>query len=191
MRVSETNLPGVLLIEPVVHGDDRGFFIETYNAERYAEAGISLAFVQDNLSRSKRGTLRGLHLQNPHAQGKLVSVLEGAVFDVAVDLRVGSPHFGKWVGAELSAENRHQLYVPPGFGHGFCVTSELATFSYKCTDVYHPECELAVAYNDPALAIEWPAESPLLSAKDADAPTLAEIDPSKLPQYTSSAAKDA
>jgi dTDP-4-dehydrorhamnose 3,5-epimerase len=181
----------VLLIEPVVHGDDRGFFIETYNAERYAEAGISLAFVQDNLSRSKRGTLRGLHLQNPHAQGKLVSVLEGAVFDVAVDLRVGSPHFGKWVGAELSAENRHQLYVPPGFGHGFCVTSELATFSYKCTDVYHPECELAVAYNDPALAIEWPAESPLLSAKDADAPTLAEIDPSKLPQYTSSAAKDA
>ena len=180
MQVVETELPGVLIVEPVVHGDDRGFFIETYNSERYAAAGIALPFVQDNMSRSSRGTLRGIHLQNPHAQGKLVSALEGVVFDVAVDLRVGSPDFGRWVGVELSASNRRQLYVPPGFGHCFCVTSDFATFSYKCTALYHPECEVAVAYNDPQLNIEWPINEPNLSAKDAAAPPLEQLDRSRL-----------
>jgi dTDP-4-dehydrorhamnose 3,5-epimerase len=182
VQVHQTEIPGVLLIEPVVHGDARGFFIETFNAERYGKAGITETFVQDNISRSKKGTLRGLHLQNPHAQGKLVSVLEGAVYDVAVDLRVGSKTFGQWYGTELSAENRRQLYVPPGFGHGFCVTSEFATFAYKCTDVYHPECEVAVAYNDPTLNIEWPISDPILSNKDASAPTLEELPEGTLPK---------
>lgn len=184
MQVTKTELPGVLMIDPVVHGDDRGFFIETFNEKRYADAGISLPFVQDNMSRSARGTLRGLHLQNPHAQGKLVSALEGVVFDVAVDLRVGSPNFGEWVGVELSEQNRRQLYVPPGFAHGFCVTSEFATFSYKCTDLYHPECEVAVAYNDPRIGARWPVENPKLSAKDAAASTLEQLGEAPLAAYS-------
>jgi dTDP-4-dehydrorhamnose 3,5-epimerase len=173
----------VLLIEPEVHGDGRGFFMETWHRKRYVAAGIALPFVQDNLSRSARGILRGLHLQNPHAQGKLVSVLEGAVFDVAVDVRVGSPHFGKWVGYELSADNHRQLWVPPGFAHGFCVTSDHAMFAYKCTDIYHRESEIGLAWNDPTLGIDWPIREPLLSAKDAAAPTLFEIEKERLPAY--------
>jgi dTDP-4-dehydrorhamnose 3,5-epimerase len=181
MKVSETGLPGVLLIEPKVFGDSRGFFLETYHAGRYAEAGIPAAFVQDNLSRSSRGTLRGLHFQEPNAQGKLVQVLAGAVYDVAVDVREGSPHFGRWVAYELSAENKRQLWIPQGFAHGFCVISESADFSYKCTDFYAPPCERGIAWNDPALGIPWPVEAPLLSAKDAQAPRLA--DAPLLPTY--------
>jgi dTDP-4-dehydrorhamnose 3,5-epimerase len=172
MRVSQTSLPGVLIVEPKVHGDDRGFFMETFHAGRYAAAGIQAAFVQDNLSRSVQGTLRGLHFQEPHGQGKLVQVLRGAVYDVAVDVRQGSPTFGKWVAAELSSENRLQLWVPPGFAHGFCVVSESADFHYKCTDLYAPEHERGIAWNDPELAIPWPAPKPLISPKDATLPPL-------------------
>ncbi|HEX5656403.1 MAG TPA: dTDP-4-dehydrorhamnose 3,5-epimerase [Polyangiales bacterium] len=183
MEVIPQALPEVLLIKPKVFGDARGYFIETFNSERYVQAGIALPFVQDNLSKSRRGILRGLHLQNPHAQGKLVSVVEGEVFDVAVDVRVGSPTFGKWVSALLSAENHHQLWVPPGFAHGFAVTSETALFSYKCTDLYHPEAEVGVAFDDPALGIPWPVDAPELSAKDKANLPLAQIDPAKLPRY--------
>ena len=183
MKVTPQRIPDLLLIEPQVFGDERGFFKETFHAARYAEIGIREPFVQDNLSRSKQGILRGMHLQHPHAQGKLVSVVEGAVFDVAIDVRVGSPTFGQWVGVELSAANHRQLYVPPGFAHGFCVTSESVLFSYKCTDVYHPECELGIAYSDPEIGIAWPVREPLVSAKDAVYPRLSEIDKSKLPRY--------
>jgi dTDP-4-dehydrorhamnose 3,5-epimerase len=183
MEVIPQSLPEVLLIKPKVFGDARGYFIETYNAERYQQAGITLPFVQDNLSKSRRGILRGLHLQNPHTQGKLVSVVEGEVFDVAVDVRVGSPTFGKWASAVLSADNHHQLWVPPGFAHGFCVTSESALFSYKCTDLYHPEAEIGIAFDDPALAIPWPVREPELSAKDRANAPLSQIDPAKLPRY--------
>ena len=183
MNVEELSLPGVLLITPKVFGDARGYFVETFASERYVEAGVDLPFVQDNLSRSPKGVLRGLHLQNPHGQGKLVQVVEGSVFDVAVDVRVGSPNFGKWAGAELSAENHCQLWVPPGFAHGFVVTSEHALFSYKCTDTYHPECELSVLWNDPAIGIDWPVETPILSSKDAEAKVLADIDESRLPRW--------
>ncbi|MFK7998442.1 MAG: dTDP-4-dehydrorhamnose 3,5-epimerase [Polyangiales bacterium] len=183
MNVEALGLPGVLLITPRVFGDARGYFVETFALERYAEAGIDIPFVQDNLSRSPKGVLRGLHLQNPHGQGKLVQVVEGSVFDVAVDVRVGSPYFGKWVSTELSAENHCQLWVPPGFAHGFVVTSDHALFSYKCTDTYHPETELSVLWNDPAIGIEWPVESPVLSDKDAAANALADIDESRLPRW--------
>lgn len=183
VNVTELGIPGVLLVEPAVFGDERGFFKETYNAQRYRDVGIGLPFVQDNVSRSRRGVLRGLHLQHPHGQGKLVSVLEGEVFDVAVDVRVGSPHFGKWVAASLSATNHRQLWVPPGFAHGFQVTSETALFVYKCTDVYHPECEFSVLYDDPALKIEWPISDAELSAKDARALCLADIAQDRLPRF--------
>lgn len=183
MRVTPLEIPELLLIEPQVFGDARGYFKETFHAERYKAAGMPLPFVQDNVSRSRHGILRGLHLQNPHAQGKLVSVLDGEVYDVAVDVRVGSPTFGRWVGVTLSAENHRQLYVPPGFAHGFCVTSEFATFVYKCTDLYHPECELGVAFDDPTLGISWPVKEPLLSEKDRKNPRLADIDPERLPRY--------
>lgn len=183
MKVTPQEIADILLIEPAVFGDERGYFKETFHADRYRESGMPLAFVQDNVSRSARGILRGLHLQNPHGQGKLVQVLEGEVFDVAVDVRVGSPTFGKWVGATLSAQNHRQLYIPPGFAHGFCVTSESALFFYKCTDLYHPECEVGVLYNDPALGIRWPIEQPLVSAKDAACLPLAKIDRAKLPVY--------
>lgn len=176
MKVIQTHLPGVCIIEPRVHGDARGFFIETFQAERYRQsAGITLPFVQDNHSRSARGVLRGLHAQNPHPQGKLVRVSRGAVFDVAVDIDPRSPTFGRWVGVELSDENHRQLWIPPGYAHGFQVISEYADFEYKCTDYYYPEAEIGVIWNDPELAIPWPIPDPKLSAKDLRLPTLAQI----------------
>jgi dTDP-4-dehydrorhamnose 3,5-epimerase len=187
MNVVPQAIPDVLLFEPKVFGDARGFFVETFHAERYTAVGVTGPFVQDNMSRSRRGTLRGLHLQEPHGQGKLVSVHEGEVYDVAVDVRVGSPTFGKWVGAVLSADNHRQLWVPPGFAHGFCVTSETALFVYKCTDLYHPEAELGVRFDDPALAIPWPVAEPLVSDKDLKHPVLSAIDPARLPKYTGAA----
>jgi dTDP-4-dehydrorhamnose 3,5-epimerase len=172
VNVLRTELSGVLLLEPRRFGDDRGFFMEMFHAKRYAEAGISGPFVQDNFSRSARGILRGLHFQEPNAQGKLVQVLAGAVYDVAVDIRRGSPTFGRWVGVELTADNRRQLWMPAGFAHGFCVLSESADFHYKCTDFYAPASERGIAWNDPDLGIPWPVKSPLLSPKDAVAPRL-------------------
>ncbi len=181
MKISETELPGVLLLEPKRFGDDRGFFMELFHAKRYSEAGIPGPFVQDNFSRSAKGILRGLHFQQPHAQGKLVQVFAGAVYDVAVDIRRGSPTFGKWVGMELSADNRRQLWVPAGFAHGFCVLSESADFHYKCTELYSPASEHGIAWNDPDLGIPWPVKSPLLSPKDSAAPRLK--DAPVLPDY--------
>jgi dTDP-4-dehydrorhamnose 3,5-epimerase len=166
MNVIETDLPGVLIIEPKVFGDDRGFFMETWNKERYAEAGIPTEFVQDNLSFSRKGVLRGLHFQDPNPQGKLVSVLQGEVYDVAVDIRRGSPAFGKWVGVSLSSDNKRQLYVPEGFAHGFCVRSEFALFSYKCTDSYNSLAEKTLMWNDSNIGIEWPVIDPQISGKD-------------------------
>lgn len=184
MQVTPSRLPEVLVITPKVFGDSRGFFLESFHADRYAQAGITQPFVQDNLSRSVQGTLRGLHFQQPHAQGKLVTVLRGAVFDVAVDVRRGSPTFGQWVSFELTEANHLQLWIPPGFAHGFCVLSEFADFFYKCTDVYAPQAERAIAWNDPTLAIPWPVTQPLLSAKDTAAPRLA--DAPVLPEYNRS-----
>ncbi len=174
MKVTPTELPEVLVIEPKVHGDARGFFYESFQALRYAQAGVTGPFVQDNLSRSARGTLRGLHLQEPKAQGKLVQVLRGSVFDVAVDVRRGSPRFGRWFGIELSETTPLQLWIPPGFAHGFCVLSESADFFYRCTELYSPETERSIAWNDPAIGIRWPVAEPLLSAKDRAAPPLAQ-----------------
>lgn len=181
MKVSETKLPGVLVIEPDVYGDARGYFLETWSAKRYAEAGLPQTYVQDNMSFSTKGILRGLHLQHPKGQGKLVHVIAGEVFDVAVDVRVGSPTFGHWDGVLLSSDNRKQIYIPPGFAHGFCVTGESALFAYKCTELYHRETELGVIWNDPDIGIDWPIAEPVLSGKDAAFPKLSEIDPSKLP----------
>jgi dTDP-4-dehydrorhamnose 3,5-epimerase len=183
MLIRKTNLPGVLLIEPKVFGDERGYFLETWSAERYESEGIPARFVQDNLSKSRRGTLRGLHLQNPHSQGKLVSVVTGEVYDVAVDVRLGSPTFGRFFGATLSEANKHQLYIPPGFAHGFCVTSEEALFAYKCTEGYHPEAEVTVAHDDPALGIPWPIATPTLSKKDMAGLPLADVPRQRLPVY--------
>jgi dTDP-4-dehydrorhamnose 3,5-epimerase len=166
MKVTATELPEVLLVELKVHGDSRGFFYESFQANRYAEVGIPGPFVQDNLSRSAKGTLRGLHFQEPRAQGKLVQVLRGSVFDVAVDVRRGSPRFGRWVGIELSESQPRQLWIPPGFAHGFCVLSDSADFFYKCTELYAPDAERGIAWDDPAIGIRWPVERPLLSAKD-------------------------
>lgn len=176
MIVRETPLPGLRVVEPVRYGDARGFFSETYQADRYAAAGIDATFVQDNMSRSARGTLRGLHAQAPPAaQAKLVHVLEGEVFDVAVDLRRGSPTFGRWYGEWLTAETGRQLYLPVGFAHGFCVTSDTALFVYKCSAPYAPAAEVAVAWDDPDLAIDWPVSAPMLSEKDRLAPRFAAI----------------
>ena len=176
MKVTSTNLPGVKLIEPAVHGDERGFFVETFQAERYlAAAGIALTFIQDNHSRSRRGVLRGLHLQTARPQGKLVRVARGEVFDVAADIDPNSPTFGRWTGAVLSDRNHHQLWIPPGYAHGFLVLSEVADFEYKCTDYYDPQSEAGVIWNDPDLAIDWPNREPTLSAKDARLPRLAEL----------------
>ena len=172
MNRLDTGLPDVILLEPKRFGDDRGFFMEMFHAKRYEEAGIAGPFVQDNFSRSAKGILRGLHFQEPNAQGKLVQVLAGAVYDVAVDIRRGSPTFGRWVGVELSADNRRQLWVPAGFAHGFCVLSESADFHYKCTDFYEPASERGIAWNDPEVGIAWPVTAPLLSSKDAVAPRL-------------------
>ncbi len=175
MEVVATPIAGVLLIKPQVWRDARGFFVETWQRERYRAAGIDLPFVQDNHSRSTRGTLRGLHFQKKFPQGKLVSVARGAVFDVAVDIREGSPTFGQWFGAELTEENQRQIWVPPGLAHGYCVLSEVADFNYKCTELYHPEDEDGVRWDDPDLAVAWPVAEPLLSAKDAALPFLREL----------------
>jgi dTDP-4-dehydrorhamnose 3,5-epimerase len=183
VKISSMSLPEVLLIEPNRFGDARGYFLETYHQERYAEAGIDGDFVQDNLSRSARGILRGLHFQHPNDQGKLVYVLAGEVFDVAVDVRVGSPNFGKWTGALLSSEDHRQLWIPPGFAHGFCVTSDTALFAYKCTALYTVADEVGMAWNDPAIGIAWPVAEPQLSAKDKVQPRLADIDPARLPRF--------
>jgi len=184
VKVVETGIPGALLIEPKVFGDQRGFFLETWNRERYLSAGFpDISFVQDNHSRSRQGVLRGLHFQLQHPQGKLVQVVTGAVFDVAVDIRVGSPTFGAWVGYELTEDNHRQLWVPPGLAHGFCVLSETVDFTYKCTDVYHPEDEGGVLWCDPEIGIEWPIEHPLLSDKDKAFSRLSAIPEERLPSY--------
>jgi dTDP-4-dehydrorhamnose 3,5-epimerase len=183
MKVVATELEGVVRIEPTVRHDDRGYFLETWSEQRYADAGLPTRFVQDNLSQSVRGTLRGLHFQHPFDQGKLVSVPVGEVFDVAVDLRVGSPTFGRWVGARLSSDNKHQLYVPPGFAHGFCVTSDHALVAYKCTEFYHPEAEVVLSWDDSTIGIEWPVAQPMLSERDRTAPKLAAIAKDRLPLF--------
>jgi dTDP-4-dehydrorhamnose 3,5-epimerase len=173
LKVTETRLPGVLLIQPSVFTDERGFFMETYHAARFHEAGITATFVQDNHSRSARGVLRGLHYQEPNPQGKLVRCTRGALFDVAVDIRSGSPAFGRWFGVELTEENRTMLWIPPGFAHGFCALTDGADLMYKCTAVYDGANDRSIAWNDPEIGIEWPLASPQLSPKDAAAPTLA------------------
>src|ERR1700744_4439523 len=175
MNIIRTELPEVIIIEPKLFGDQRGFFLETYQFPRYVEHGVSRPFVQDNMSRSAYGVLRGLHLQNPNAQGKLVSVLRGAVLDVAVDVRVGSPNFGRHVAVELSEENRRQLWVPRGFAHGFAVLSETVDFFYKCDNLYSPKDEIVVRWDDPAIGIPWGIENPSLSSRDASAPCLADV----------------
>ena len=175
MNFVETGVPGVVRIEPTVFSDERGFFMETWQAQRFRDAGLDAEFVQDNFSHSTQGTLRGLHYQIQQSQGKLVRVVSGEVFDVAVDLRRSSANFGCWVGEVLSAENKHQLWVPPGFAHGFLVLSETAEFEYKCSDYYAPEFERAIRWDDPDIGIDWPLPTdtrPVLSAKDAAAPFL-------------------
>jgi dTDP-4-dehydrorhamnose 3,5-epimerase len=181
MQIIETDIAGVKIIEPKVFGDQRGFFTETFQTRRYAEAGIDKPFLQDNMSRSSQGILRGLHLQGSKAQGKLVTVLRGTVRDVAVDVRVGSPTFGRHVAVELSDENRRQLWVPRGFAHGFAVLSETADFFYKCDELYSPEDEMVIAWDDPDLGIDWGLDQPKLSARDAAGRKLADV--TNLPQY--------
>jgi len=176
VRFESTALPEVIRIEPRVFRDARGFFFESWHEAKFAAGGVPARFVQDNHSRSSRGTLRGLHMQSRFAQGKLVRCVAGEVFDVAVDARRGSPTFGRWVGETLSAENFRLLWVPPGFLHGFCVVSETAEVQYKCTEPYHPEDELGVLWSDPDLAIRWPVAQPLLSAKDAALPRLRDVE---------------
>lgn len=183
MKIVETGLPGCVVIEPAVFGDARGVFFEVWNAECYDEAGLSARFVQSNTSTSIRGVLRGLHYQWPRPQGKLVSVLEGEVYDAVVDIRRGSPTFGFWEAVILSAENRRQLWIPEGFAHGFAVLSERAVFSYLCTDVYVKEADASVRWNDGSIGVDWPVSDPLLSAKDSAAPLLADIPEERLPVY--------
>jgi dTDP-4-dehydrorhamnose 3,5-epimerase len=175
MEFISTDISGVILVEPRVFRDERGFFLETHHAEKFRAGGIDVAFVQDNHSKSVRGTLRGLHGQHRRPQGKLVRVIAGEIFDVAVDIRPDSPTFGKWFGATLSAENFKQMYVPPGLLHGFCVTSETAEVLYKCTDLYDPTDEIGAAWNDPALSVAWPVADPILSEKDKRLPSLAQL----------------
>ena len=175
MRFVPTELPGVVLVEPDIHRDGRGFFLETYHAEKYRAGGIDGPFVQDNHSRSVAGTLRGLHLQVRRPQGKLVRAIEGEIFDVAVDVRRGSPTFARWVGVTISAGNFRQCYIPPGFAHGFAVLSPVAQVEYKCTDLYDPADELGVAWNDPAIAIAWPIGQPVLSERDRNHAPLASL----------------
>ena len=183
MKVEDTEIPGVILFEPRAFSDDRGVFFETWSHERYAQAGVPEKFVQDNVSRSSRGVLRGLHYQLPNAQGKLLSVLDGEIFDVAVDIRRGSPTFRQWVGVTLSAENRRQLYVPAGCAHGFQALSESATVLYKCTEYYHQSSEQSVLWSDDELAIPWTLP-PILSDKDRDAPLLRDIPRGRLPEFS-------
>ena len=179
--VTQTELAGVLVIEPAVYGDSRGFFLETFNQKRYAEAGLDRQFVQDNHSRSSRGVLRGLHYQLNHPQGKLVMAIKGEIFDVAVDIRRGSPTFGKWVGVNLSEENHKQLFVPEGFAHGFCVVSETADVIYKCTEVFTPGDDYGILWSDETVGIDWPISEPSLSEKDAKNPRLSEVKRDLLP----------
>jgi dTDP-4-dehydrorhamnose 3,5-epimerase len=181
MNITVAKIPDVLIIEPELFGDQRGFLLETYQFQRYVDAGIHRPFVQDNMSRSAHGVLRGLHLQNPFTQGKLVSALRGRVLDVAVDVRRGSPDFGRHVAVELSEDNRRQLWVPRGFAHGFVVLSDTADFFYKCDDLYSPKDEVSIRWNDPAIGIDWGIANPSLSAKDAAAPLLADVE--NLPVY--------
>ena len=181
MKFTLTDIPGVIRVEPTVHRDDRGFFLETYHEPSYQENGIPECFVQDNHSRSAKAILRGLHAQSPNPQGKLVRCVEGSVWDVAVDVRVGSPAFGCHVGYELSAENFCQLYVPPGCLHGFVVTSDSAQVEYKCTTVYDPGADFGVRWDDPELAIAWPVDAPILSDKDRNAPLLSEVQERLIP----------
>jgi dTDP-4-dehydrorhamnose 3,5-epimerase len=181
MAFVETAIPGVVMVEPRIHRDERGFFVETYHEPRYLENGIPGRFVQDNHSKSSQGILRGLHAQSPDPQGKLVRCIRGSVWDVAVDVRLGSPSFGQHVGFELSAENFRQLYLPPGLLHGFCVLSETAQVEYKCTCIYDPSADFSVRWNDPELDIHWPIEDPILSPKDRDAPLLREVRDRLLP----------
>ena len=181
MQAQATELPGVLLFEPRVHSDHRGYFIELWSQAHYAEAGLPAAFVQDNMSYSRRGVLRGLHLQHPHAQGKLVSVVRGEIWDVAVDVRRDSPRYGHWFGTALSSENRRQLYIPEGFAHGFVVTGDEALVLYKVTDFHQPAAETTVLWSDPAIGIRWPVETPIISTKDALGLPLREIPPERMP----------
>lgn len=183
MKIRRTECPGVMIIEPAVFSDSRGFFMETFQEKRYRDAGIVDRFVQDNLSASTKGTLRGLHYQYPHAQAKLVQVFQGEIMDVAVDIRRGSPTFGKAVSVVLNDENRWQLYIPAGYAHGFAVLSDSAVFSYKCSDFYAPENEGGIIWSDPALNIQWPVENPILSDRDSNHSRLGEIPPEKLPPY--------
>ncbi|MDD2420873.1 MAG: dTDP-4-dehydrorhamnose 3,5-epimerase [Heliobacteriaceae bacterium] len=183
LKLTNTNLPGVVIIEPAVFSDSRGVFLETWHRERFVQAGLPATFVQDNLSYSRHGVLRGLHYQFPEPQGKLVSVLQGEVYDVAVDIRRGSPTFGRWVGVILSGANKRRLYIPAGFAHGFYVTGNEALFAYKCTAYYNPATEQGICWHDPLLAITWPNPKPLLSPKDQGHPALNEINPACLPTY--------
>jgi dTDP-4-dehydrorhamnose 3,5-epimerase len=183
MNIVRTELPGVVIVEPKIFGDARGFFVETWQSRRYGEAGMPAVMVQDNVSLSSRGVLRGLHYQLPYPQGKLVTVLDGEIIDAAVDIRVGSPTFGRSVVVRLSSDNKRQIYVPPGFAHGFYVTSETALITYKCTEIYRPEFDRGIRWNDPKLAVAWQAEEPRLSAKDAASPFLADVPADLLPRY--------
>ncbi len=185
MNVTETRLPGVVIVDPRVFRDDRGYFLETWSKAAYGPKGLPVDFAQDNLSCSAGGVLRGLHYQFPKAQGKLVSVALGEVFDVAVDIRVGSPTFGRWAGVVLSAESGRQLYIPEGFAHGFLVLGEgPAVFTYKCTEGYDPAGQCSIVWDDPDIAIDWPGESRLLAPKDRDAPRLRDVPESRLPRYS-------
>ena len=183
MKVIETALPGALILEPQVFGDARGFFYESYNKGKWQDAGIQADFIQSNVSRSARGVLRGLHYQWPNPQGKLVSVLEGEVYDVAVDIRRGSPTFGQSVGVMLTADNHRHFWIPEGFAHGFCVLSEFATFTYQCTALYDAKADASIRWNDAALGIDWPLSMPLLSDKDGNAPLLEDVAPERLPVF--------
>ncbi len=183
MKLLETELLGVVILEPDIYSDERGFFTETWNQSKYERLGLPTGFVQDNMSYSTAGVLRGLHYQHPNPQGKLVQVIEGEVFDVAVDIRRGSPTFGKWVGVMLDSSTRRQLFIPEGFAHGFCVTSEHALFAYKCTVQYHPDCDRGVLWNDTGLGIDWPVVSPIVSAKDSTLRPLEDIPSDLLPFF--------
>ncbi|MEE8424620.1 MAG: dTDP-4-dehydrorhamnose 3,5-epimerase [Elusimicrobiota bacterium] len=182
MEFEPTSLPGVILVKPKIFRDDRGFFLESYNEKKFSEGGLGVSFVQDNHVGSKRGALRGLHSQRSKPQGKLIRVVEGEIFDVAVDIRLGSPTFGKWFGTTLSAESLHQLYIPPDFAHGYCVLSEHSQVEYKCTNLYDPASEFGIRWDDPEIGIDWPLKDPILSKKDAVLPSLAELK-DRLPSY--------
>jgi len=184
MKVIETNLPGCVVVEPSVHGDARGYFYESFNVEKYKKFGLDLRFVQSNVSRSARGVLRGLHYQFPNPQGKLVNVLDGEVYDVAVDIRAGSPTFGRWAAAVLSADNKRHFWIPEGFAHGFAVLSDHATFCYQCTALYDHAADAGVRWNDADIAIDWPISAPQLSGKDEKAPFLRDVPAERLPAYS-------